>query len=169
MSYRQQRPKSARAWSGPPRIGKFVAKVTQPIFKKSGYSGGELATHWADIVGERLAKLSYPTKLSHARNPQISGGNLTVRVAGAVALEIEHTAPQIIERINRYFGYPAVGRLKIEQGPLPLPKRIEKKALRPLSDSEEKAVKEVASGVENPDLKARLEKLGRLVKQNEKK
>lgn len=43
---------------------------------------------------------------------------LVLRVAGAMALEIQHSAPQLIARVNAHLGWRAVGRLAIRQGPL---------------------------------------------------
>jgi hypothetical protein len=44
-----------------------------------------------------------------------------VRISGSLAIELQHLEPVIIDRINGYFGYGAVKRLKILQGPLPHP------------------------------------------------
>jgi hypothetical protein len=45
-------------------------------------------------------------------------GALTVRVEGAYAIEVQHSTAQIIERVNRYFGWRCVGRVAIRQGPV---------------------------------------------------
>jgi hypothetical protein len=46
------------------------------------------------------------------------GAVLTIRVEGAMALELQHLAPQIIDRLNGYYGHAAIGRLNIIQGPV---------------------------------------------------
>ena len=43
---------------------------------------------------------------------------LVLRVEGPVALEIQHLSGVIIEKVNRYFGWRAVGRIQIRQAPL---------------------------------------------------
>ena len=43
---------------------------------------------------------------------------LVLRVEGPVALEIQHLSGVIIERVNRFFGWRAVGRIQIRQAPL---------------------------------------------------
>jgi hypothetical protein len=48
------------------------------------------------------------------------GGTLKLRVARHRALELQHRAPLVIERINLFFGRDAVTRLALIQGPLPL-------------------------------------------------
>ena len=99
-----------------------------------------------------------------ARQRGTGGGTLQVRVSGAAALEIDHMIPQLIDRINTYYGYEAVSRIRLEQGPLPRPKRQRTKRLRTLTDSEEMALKSSLSGIQDPNLKENLEELGRLIK-----
>ncbi len=43
---------------------------------------------------------------------------LTVKVEGAFALELQHLAPQVIDRVNRYIGWRCVGRIALSQGPV---------------------------------------------------
>ncbi len=64
-----------------------------------------------------LARLSQPVRLSRKATRDGQGGVLTIKVEGAMALELQHLAPQIIERLNSYYGYPAIGKLNIIQGP----------------------------------------------------
>ncbi|RZM11546.1 MAG: DUF721 domain-containing protein, partial [Sphingomonas sp.] len=49
------------------------------------------------------------------------GGTLTLTCHGAHAVMIQHIQPEIIERVNRFFGYPAVARVAIRQGEVPSP------------------------------------------------
>jgi hypothetical protein len=51
---------------------------------------------------------------SHRR----AGATLVLRVEGPRSLEVQHIAPQLLERINTYFGYSAVAELRIIQGPV---------------------------------------------------
>lgn len=83
--------------------------------KKRGFAEVRVATRWPEIVGENLAGQTLPEKLSRGRD----GGTLTLRVSGAAALELTYLTPQLIERINTYFGFRAVARLHFVQGPIP--------------------------------------------------
>src|SRR2546430_1201416 len=64
-----------------------------------------------------------------ARGP----ATLVLRVEGPVALEIQHLSGVIIERVNRFFGWRAVGRIQIRQAPL---MRREKKKAPPAPNPE---------------------------------
>ncbi len=48
--------------------------------------------------------------------PNVAGGTLTLRATPSASLEVQHLKPRILERIQRYFGYPAITELKIEIG-----------------------------------------------------
>ncbi len=84
------------------------------VAARHGFAEPEVLLRWAEIVGERLAGLCAPVKVSYSRAREI-GATLIVRAAGARAVEVEHLAPRILERVNQFYGYRAVHRLKITQ------------------------------------------------------
>jgi hypothetical protein len=73
---------------------------------------------------------------------------------------VQHREPQIIERINGFFGYGAVARLALVQGPMPEKTRRGPPAPRPLSAGEAAALAARVSQVSYPALKSALERLG---------
>ncbi len=149
-------------------VGQSVQRVTKPFFKEHGFTRDDVIYRWRDIVGPELARFSYPTKIVRGRGHQETA--LVVRVAGAAAPEFEHMAPQVVERINTYYGHRAIGRLKIEQGPLPITlSRQTEKTLPPLTDSEQKELKASLSAIDDEALRGQLERLGELVKRSQKR
>lgn len=129
-----------------------------------------MLAHWPEIVGAGLAEFSAPEKLVFPRasgdegaKGQRSGAVLTIRVDGPVAVEIRHLEPQIIERINAYYGYSAVARLKLVQGPLPAKARPRYRKIRPLAADERAALDQDLEKIEEPALRKSLEKLGERV------
>lgn len=93
-------------------IGTWARQLTKPVFKARGFRDINILAHWSAIIGEALAAVSYPERLVHRGR---AGGVLTICVEGAMAIEIQHLAPQIIERINTYFGGEVVQRIRITQ------------------------------------------------------
>ncbi len=158
-----------------PPVAKQVAATARAIFKSRGFQQDHILRHWVEIVGPSLAEMSLPEKLAFPRgrkgdtNRRAEGGTLTVRVDGPAALEFAHQEPQILERINGYYGYRAVTRLKLLQAPLPLPKPDRTRRIVPLNESEEAALRAETSTIASPDLKASLEMLGRKVLGSRKK
>ena len=45
-------------------------------------------------------------------------GILVLRVEGPTAIEIQHLSGVMLERVNRFFGWQAVGALRLRQAPL---------------------------------------------------
>jgi hypothetical protein len=137
-----------------------LPKVTRRTLGRHGLAEGGLVTDWAAVVGANIAERSLPLRLSFTGGERREG-TLHVRVSGALALELQHLEPQILERINGYFGYRAVGRLRIHQGPVPgLPATRRPPAVAPTAavDAE---IGNLLSGVDDPDLREALRGLGR--------
>lgn len=114
------------------RIAGAVQKVAGPAYRSHSRPGHDLGAAWAQIVGETLAHMTRPDHYQPGKGAA-NNGVLTIRVAGAFGLDIQHLQPQIIDRVNAHFGYRAIDRIKIIQGPLP-------EATRPLTPSRQKAI-----------------------------
>jgi hypothetical protein len=137
--------------------GASLSRVVGPIVARHG--GGILArlkSDWAAIIGPELADAAWPEALGR-------GGTLKLRVAPHKALEIQHRAPLVIERINLFFGREAVTRLALIQAPLPLPAPAPREASRPLAPGEAAALDRQLAAVDDPELRQALEGLGRAV------
>ena len=158
-----------RRGRGPTALAASIAKVTGKAIRRRGLASASVVTDWPRIVGEPLASNSLPERLTLPRDSERDarrsrlGGILHLRVAGAWATEVQHLEPVIIERINRYFGYRAVGRLRILQGPLPLRPAPKSKPRRMPEAAELKAIDDQIAVVEDDDLRASLASLGRAI------
>jgi hypothetical protein len=137
--------------------GIAAARVAAPIVARRG--GGvlfRLKAEWAAVVGADLATLTWPEALGR-------DGALKLRVASHVALDLQHRAPLVIERINRFFGRAAVARLVLVQGPLPLAAPPATALPTPLAAEETSALDMQLADIADPELRAALAGLGRLV------
>lgn len=149
-------------------MGGVAGRVTRPILGKRGLAEGDILGHWSSIVGETVARFAIPERVTFPRG-QRDGGELIVRVAsGPFATQMQHDAPRIIQRVNAYFGYPAIARIKLFQAPLPLPRKSRHVDLPPLDPVEESELQLSLESVTDPDLRASLERLGRAMRQRAK-
>ncbi len=148
---------------GPRALAATVAKITRPLFSRRGFADGAVVSEWPAIVGAHFAAHSAPEKIVPGSGGGAEG-TLHVRIdSGSLAVELQHLEPLLIERINGYFGYRAVARLKLLQGPLPRRQNASPPAPRPLEpDAEEDLVRSLCA-VDDPELRAALESLGRAV------
>jgi hypothetical protein len=145
----------------PRAIAQTLPKLTKPVLDKHGRAFAALVGEWNEIVGPALAPLTLPEKLATGpASASEPGGVLTIRVSGGAAIEIQHLAPQILERINAFLGYSAVSRLKLLQAPLPLAAPRPPPAPRPLTGAEKRAVKAATAAVDDEKLRTALEGLG---------
>jgi len=140
-------------------VGASLPRIAKPVLGKQGLGEAQLLQEWPAIVGEALARQCWPIKLTFARGER-RDGTLRLRVAPALALEIQHREPILLERINGYFGYRAVTRLVLTQGPPPLPEQAAPVPPRPLLPSERQALERRLEGIADPALRAALERLG---------
>lgn len=133
--------------------------LTDPLFRRRGFVEGRIPRDWPEIVGPDLARACAPESLDFQRGRR-EGGTLRVRALPGRALEIQHLIPQIIQRVNGHFGWAAVARLTIRQGPLPTPPKSTRPVLRPVAEREKTAIRDRVSVVHDPLLRDRLMALG---------
>ena len=148
-----------RSWRPRP-AGVALAQVTKTTFRRRGFTRREILTQWPAIVGDLLAQYSCPERLQFG-NDRSQGATLVVRAGSGFATELQLLHPIVLDRINTFFGYQAVARITIIQGPLPIPTAVERVALRNTTPEEDARVADQVSGTRNPDLAEALRTLGR--------
>jgi hypothetical protein len=102
-------------------LSQLVGKTIADALARQGFAQTGVVTHWPEIVGPEIATHAEPLRLQWPRavhEDEPEPATLLLRVEGPVALEIQHLSGAIIERVNRFFGWRAVGRIAIRQAPL---------------------------------------------------
>jgi hypothetical protein len=143
----------------------LLGGVFAEAYAKQGFASRELVTRWSEIAGVEIAAYSQPMKMQWPRplegQPQ-EPATLILRVEGPMALEIQHSSHVILERVNRFLGWNAVGKISLRQAPLSRPA-----AQRRMKPPEPAAVAEVAdrlTSIENDELRQALARLGASLK-----
>jgi hypothetical protein len=144
----------------------LLGDVFSDAYAKQGFAARELVTRWGEIAGPEVAAHSQPLKIQWPRpvegQPQ-EPATLVLRVEGPMALEIQHASDVILQRVNRFFGWSAVGRLALRQAPL---SRRERPSSRPPDPKAVAQIAETLSSVEDDELRAALARLGASIKRN---
>ena len=96
-------------------VGETLAPLLRPLLGRHALAEAEFLVNWTSIVGEELGRLATPLKLTFPQRQERREGTLHLKCASGAGLELQHRAPQVLERINAYFGYPAVARLALRQ------------------------------------------------------
>jgi hypothetical protein len=145
----------------------LLSDVFSDAYARQGFAARELVTRWPEIAGKDIADHAEPMKMQWPRpvegQPQ-EPATLVLRVEGPMALEIQHRSDVILERVNRFFGWHAVGRIALRQAPLS--RRNRRPAPRPPDPTAVKKVAETLSAVEDEALKDALARLGAAIKRN---
>ncbi len=147
---------SATSRHGLHSLARAVGKVTRSAFGRQGFAEARVLTDWPAIVGPDLAADCLPESLS-------ANGVLRIRVARGRALELQHLEPQLLDRIATFFGYRAVNRISLVQGPLPPRPTPTPPPSRALEVDEETALAADLETTANPGLRRALDRLGRAV------
>lgn len=100
---------------GPRAIADLMPEIGGAAFRKFGFIQSSIVTRWAEIAGERHAALSMPESIRFPAGKR-SEGTLQLIVAGGHAPILQHVIPELIERVNRFFGYTAIVKIAIRQG-----------------------------------------------------
>lgn len=159
LSRRRTRPAPRPA----PRAGQALTPLIRKLDEQFGRGASALEPRWREIVGDRLARVTRPQKLTKGKAGQ--PGVLELRVAGAAALLVQHQSEDILARVNLFLGAGSVDRLRIAQGPVkPLTEptaRPKRAAVPPPLPAAAEAELAASIAAAPDDLKAALAKLGR--------
>lgn len=102
---------------GPRTLGALLPAIARPAFRRRSPAAAQIMADWAAIVGPALAASAQPRRLS--------GGTLTLGCTGPQALELQHLASALIERINAHLGSLVVERLRfVQEAPSTPPARL---------------------------------------------
>ena len=155
--------KPARSFPRP--LSELMAATLSDAFKAQGIASAEIITRWADIVGPEIAGHSEPIKINWPRpvgDAAPEPATLVLRVEGPVAIEIQHLSAVILERVNRFFGWQAIGRLALRQAPLR--RRTPPKPPTPPDPAVAARIAEGLPAIEDEDLRQALGRLGAAIK-----
>jgi hypothetical protein len=150
---------------GARRLADLIGKPLADAFKKQGFASREIVTRWAEIVGPEVAAHAEPVRMQWPRQPGTENNEpatLIIRVDGPAAIEIQHLAGVIIERVNRYLGWPAVDRLALRQAPLA--RRNKAKPRARIDAAAAETIAGTLTGIADDSLRAALGRLGAAVK-----
>ncbi len=147
-------------------VADLMPEIGRAAFRRFGFVQSSVVSRWSEIVGTRYAEVSAPESIRFPVGKK-ADGILELVVEGAHAPMMQHVVPEIIDRLNRFFGYSAVVRIKIRQGHVaslaktPLPSAPP--SLRPvpfeLGDS--------LRGIADPELSAVLQSLAQSLTNND--
>jgi len=143
-----------------------MPEIGRTAFRRFGFVQSSVVTRWHEIVGPTHARVCAPESIRFPPGEK-SDGILQLVVVPAHAPLIQHVIPEIIERVNRFFGYKAVAKVKLRQGQVKAPPASEKSAapasLKPVPIELGESLRDIG----DPELRAVLESLARSMSEND--
>ena len=152
--------------SFPRPLSELLSATLSDALKTQGFASAEILARWADIVGTEIAAHSEPMKINWPRpqgDEDPDPATLVLRVEGPAALKIQHLSAVILERVNRFFGWQAIGRIALRQAPLR--RREPTKAPSPADPAIAARIAEGMPEIKDEDLRQALARLGAAIKQ----
>ncbi|MFK7903315.1 MAG: DUF721 domain-containing protein [Nitratireductor sp.] len=148
-------------------LGDLMSKVLEEtVAKRSGMSL-DLISSWEEIAGPNYAKFTVAEKISWPRQVSeldpFKAGTLIIACDPSKAIYLQHESGQIIERLNMFFGFEAIGKIKIVQKSIVRAKKIDRKVPEKLNIAQEQKLEEMLKHIEDDALRMKLEKFGRAV------
>jgi hypothetical protein len=157
-----------RRWKGQARpVSELAAALLDPLIARRAGMKLDLIAGWSEIAGHDHAAYSMPEKILWPRriseDDPFEPATLVVACDGARAILFQHAVTEVLERVNVYFGFNAIGRIKIVQKPVTKP-RTRRARVEPKLDAEAKRrLDGIIGAVDDDRLRRSLEALGREV------
>jgi len=161
--------KPARSFPRP--LSDFAGTAMSAALKAQGFTSAEIVARWGEIAGPEIAAHSEPIKINWPRANKAGGlpgeapepATLVLRVEGPTAIEIQHMSAVILERVNRFFGWRAIGRIALRQAPLK--HREARQGLPRLDTATAARIAASLPQIEDEELRQALGRLGAAVNQ----
>jgi hypothetical protein len=150
-------------------LADFIDVCLGPSLARQGFATADILVAWPDIVGDRLAAFTQPLKIEWKRKGPDADpegrpepATLVVRSESAFALEMQHLAPIVIERVNTYYGWRCIGRIVLKQGPVRRPEKI-RRSIPVLSEEDRRKVEAATGPIAEDALRQALDRLGQAI------
>lgn len=148
----------------PRPLSDLVSGLTRDVFGKKNLLFGKMLSAWPHIAGADLAERTLPLDLKFSKKNGNNQATLHLAVQSAFALEFSYQKTLLIERLNIFFGYPAIKDIKIIQDSTVMDNKKTKKAkIRPLSLQEERKIETLIAEIQESDLQIALKNLGKAI------
>ena len=111
MSYKNNIKQRNRTFQGLRSFKDTLPTNIKKIIKKKGHIFSETLNRWRYIVGDDLFQICYPKSFKNSNKFGIS--TLQVMVKRGNEIDLEYSKKEIIDKINNFFGYLVVEKLKL--------------------------------------------------------
>ena len=112
MHYKQNNKESKTYVQGLRPFGYTLPRGIKGMLKKNGYNYSEILNKWKKLIGNDISSCSYPKSIKMSKGD--TNGTLVLAVKRGDEITIEYSKTEIINKINSYFGYQLINKIKIQ-------------------------------------------------------
>ncbi len=150
------------------QVGEIAGKIMDPVLSRRSGMTIDLLNAWPELAGDEYCDFTRPEKINwpnraHEDDP-FKPGILVVACDGAMALYFQHDLSRICERVNVFFGFAAISKIKILQKPVQKTRKAARNAGASsrviLDENRESRLKAILAHIKDPRLRDKLERLG---------
>ena len=141
-------------------VADLMPEIGRAAFRRFGFVQSSVVSRWDEIVGSRYASVSAPEAIRFPAGKK-SEGTLELVVEGPHATMMQHVLPEIVERVNRFFGYAAVARIKIRHGMVSRAGASHRASTPPILKPVPFELGDSLRGIADPELQTVLESLAK--------
>ena len=110
MSYKNNIKQRNKSFQGLRSFKDTLPTNIKKIIKKKGHIFSETLNNWRYIVGDELFEICYPKSFKHSNRLGVS--TLLIMVKRGHEIDLEYSKKQIVNKMNSFFGYSVVEKLK---------------------------------------------------------
>lgn len=148
-------------------VGDLVSRVVDPALRKKTGLSISLVENWSEIAGSEVAGRTRPLKIQWPARTDIEDefkpGTLILACDQSVILKVQYQTSELISKLNGFFGYSAVDRIKIVQRPVTEWREHKNPVKNPPTPEETAWVGEKTQNIDDLELRKSLERLGRSI------
>ncbi|MBY0281645.1 MAG: DUF721 domain-containing protein [Alphaproteobacteria bacterium] len=101
-----------KGYKGAKALRNCITPILEPICKKQGFVNASVILDWSKIVGGDFANLCQAVKVVFPFGKTVEGC-LHVQATSSMASVITYQEPLILQKVNQYYGYQAITKLRI--------------------------------------------------------
>ena len=89
-----------------------IPKTLKKHLRKGGYNYSNIIDNWTKLVSKKTSDACYPVEVKMGK--EMRDGTLVLNVIHGKEMQIEYEKNDIIEKLNSFFGYNCIGKIKLK-------------------------------------------------------
>ena len=144
-------------------VSEATSRIAAKNFSKKYIALGRLVNQWNDIMGNDFADKAQPLKIHYRKKGKENKpyALLDIATSASNATILNYQKGLILERINSLFGDDWIKDIRFVVSEVSESEKNVKKIKPPLTEDEKKYLSGVLDQIEDPDIKEKLESLGK--------